>query len=39
MIVMVDFDFVANILFHAHPVEKKLDECLNVALAEKLKFL
>ena len=39
MIVMVDFDFVANILFQAHPVEKKLDECLNVVLAEKLKFL
>jgi hypothetical protein len=39
MVVMVDFDFVADVFFHAHPVKEEFHEDLNIFLAEKFVIL
>ncbi len=36
---MVDFDFIADVFFHAHPVEEEFHEGLNIFLAEKFVIL
>ena len=39
MIILIDFDLISDIFFHAHPVEEEFHEDSDVVFAEKLIIL